>query len=110
MIPVYGTVASRESNHDPLLAHVLSLVPNHDSSMGEEHRFLARKRGMPFFFVCKNERTVSMYIRSGLLQVVFDGVAGSGTAGGHLNLVIDRRQVGVNCAGTDHEPVSDLGI
>jgi hypothetical protein len=39
---------------------VLSLVPNHDHSVGEEHRFLVGKSGMQFIFLtCKNERTVS---------------------------------------------------
>ena|SRR5579884_2531295 len=108
MVPVCGTVVSRESNHDPLW-YICFPCAQSRSLDGRRNRLLARKRGMPFF-LCLKKGANREYIRSGLLQLVLDGVAGSGTAGGHLNLVIDRRQVGVNRAGTDHELVSDLGI
>ena len=43
-----------------------------------------------------------------LEQLVLDSIASGATARGDPNLAIDRRQVGVDGAGTDHELLGDL--
>lgn len=39
-----------------------------------------------------------------------DGVAGGSAAGGDLDFAIDRGEVVVDCARTDHQLFGDLGI
>ena len=39
-----------------------------------------------------------------------DGVAGGGAAGGNLDFLVDRGEVVINRAGTDHQLLGDLSI